>query len=136
MERCLDGKTYALDARYCVEPGCDCEEIRVTFWLDHVPRADLEDVGDVWVNPAIPGGAQFRAHGTARALLRRLWAAWSEREPVSALLLQRQKEMRKLAPEIHRLFANARAPAKVGRDERCPCGSGKKFKRCCMSGEA
>jgi uncharacterized protein YecA (UPF0149 family) len=24
-----------------------------------------------------------------------------------------------------------RAPAKVGRNEPCPCGSGKKYKRCC-----
>ena len=24
-----------------------------------------------------------------------------------------------------------RAPAKVGRNEPCPCGSGKKFKKCC-----
>lgn len=25
----------------------------------------------------------------------------------------------------------ARRPPKVGRNEPCPCGSGKKFKRCC-----
>ena len=25
-----------------------------------------------------------------------------------------------------------RVPPKVGRNEPCPCGSGKKFKRCCM----
>ncbi len=24
-----------------------------------------------------------------------------------------------------------RAPAKVGRNEPCPCGSGKKYKKCC-----
>jgi uncharacterized protein YecA (UPF0149 family) len=24
-----------------------------------------------------------------------------------------------------------RAPARVGRNESCPCGSGKKFKKCC-----
>jgi uncharacterized protein len=25
-----------------------------------------------------------------------------------------------------------RAKMKVGRNDNCPCGSGKKFKRCCM----
>lgn len=25
-----------------------------------------------------------------------------------------------------------RNPPKIGRNERCPCGSGRKFKRCCM----
>jgi len=26
----------------------------------------------------------------------------------------------------------ARNPAKIGRNEPCPCGSGKKFKKCCL----
>lgn len=26
----------------------------------------------------------------------------------------------------------ARQPPKVGRNEPCPCGSGKKFKKCCL----
>ncbi|MGL6311367.1 SEC-C metal-binding domain-containing protein [Aeromonas sp. 96A] len=26
----------------------------------------------------------------------------------------------------------AKAPAKVGRNEPCPCGSGKKYKQCCL----
>ncbi len=30
----------------------------------------------------------------------------------------------------------ARATPKVGRNEPCPCGSGKKFKKCCVDGRA
>lgn len=30
----------------------------------------------------------------------------------------------------------ARKPPKVGRNEPCPCNSGKKFKRCCLFTEA
>ncbi|MGH7163747.1 MAG: SEC-C metal-binding domain-containing protein, partial [Planctomycetota bacterium] len=26
-----------------------------------------------------------------------------------------------------------RAPSRVGRNDPCPCGSGKKYKRCCMN---
>ena len=29
-----------------------------------------------------------------------------------------------------------RRPPRVGRNEPCPCGSGKKFKRCCYTGPA
>jgi len=29
-----------------------------------------------------------------------------------------------------------RNPPKVGRNELCPCGSGKKFKRCCLDKSA
>ncbi len=28
-----------------------------------------------------------------------------------------------------------RKPPKVGRNEPCPCGSGKKFKKCCLWGQ-
>jgi SWIM/SEC-C metal-binding protein len=36
--------------------------------------------------------------------------------------------------DVERVMRNrqpARAAAKVGRNEPCPCGSGKKFKKCC-----
>ena len=29
--------------------------------------------------------------------------------------------------------AKSHAVRKVGRNERCPCGSGKKYKKCCLS---
>ena len=128
----LDGKTYVLGDCYCVEPGCECEEIQVIVWREHESSLDLDEVGVVWVNPRMTASAQFHAHCPARALLKRVWAAWAERQPLAALLLHRQKKMRELAPEIHRLFVKTR-PAKVGPNERCPCGSGKKYKRCCMS---
>jgi uncharacterized protein YecA (UPF0149 family) len=46
-------------------------------------------------------------------------------------------------PELERLFFRRmllaptakqlrRKPARVGRNDPCPCGSGLKFKRCCM----
>ena len=46
--------------------------------------------------------------------------------------------------DTYRYFAEARSPAieqvrrdgpKTGRNDACPCGSGKKYKRCCGSGE-
>ena len=99
----------ALLANACSNPGCECREVVVDGWLT--------------------ASAQFHAHGPARALLKRVWA---ERQPLAALLIHRQKKMRELAPEIHRLFVKT-SPAKVGPNEQCPCGSGKKYKRCCMS---
>jgi len=39
--------------------------------------------------------------------------------------------------ELFAMFASARAPVvakpKAGRNEACPCGSGKKYKKCCLS---
>ena len=39
----------------------------------------------------------------------------------------------KLSPTLKQM---ARRPPRVGRNEPCPCGSGKKFKRCCYAGPA
>ena len=37
----------------------------------------------------------------------------------------------KVAPTERQLL---RTPPKVGRNEQCPCGSGLKFKKCCLTG--
>ncbi len=159
-ELSFDGKTYVVGDHYCVEPDCKCEEVRITFWLERGSDRALGNVGDVCVNPTMPAGAQLRAHGSALQLLERLWAAWCDEHPVTSLLVHRRARMRELAPEIHRLFGDARAtaarpetvgrndrqcredrpardaavlPTKTGRNDRCPCGSGKKYKRCCAA---
>ena len=48
-----------------------------------------------------------------------------------AIEKDRFKEM-KLAPTQEQLH---RDPPRVGRNEPCPCGSGKKFKKCCLTTE-
>jgi tetratricopeptide (TPR) repeat protein len=40
-------------------------------------------------------------------------------------------EMSNMAAMFRRMSAPAPTKKKVGRNERCPCGSGKKFKKCC-----
>jgi preprotein translocase subunit SecA len=35
-------------------------------------------------------------------------------------------------PPVRRLTLPGKPKQKVGRNDRCPCGSGKKFKNCCM----
>lgn len=132
LEVTVGGRTYAFDDLYCVDPGCECEEVR---W--HVRRLgageELESVGEVSLNPTFPTAAQFVAHGRARDELKEAWAALEKREPISGLVFGRREEMRAQAAEIHRRFGKPpKATAPVGRNEPCPCGSGKKFKRCCM----
>jgi len=53
-------------------------------------------------------------------------------------LLQRQKEMKNIGKELVKIKSQKDAlmtspviGSKVGRNEPCPCGSGKKFKKCC-----
>lgn len=49
------------------------------------------------------------------------------RDKATAQLLERLVPMKEPPTEKQM----ARRPPKVGRNEPCPCGSGKKFKKCC-----
>ena len=53
-------------------------------------------------------------------------------EKLKALGLGRYVKPMTVQPTMRQM---ARRPPKVGRNEPCPCGSGKKFKRCCLGKE-
>lgn len=136
----VDGKTYVFADAYCVQPGCTCEEVNITIWHEDERDGALTDIGYVCVSPNMLAGAVLDAHGPERELVKRVWKAWCDTYPVVALLLTRQAAVRKLAPEFQALLAKRRsAPVSraakskdVGPNKPCPCGSGKKFKKCCM----
>jgi uncharacterized protein YecA (UPF0149 family) len=62
-------------------------------------------------------------------------AAIREREPPSADIAEATSWWADYDDASGRVIATGdepyRAPAKVGRNEPCPCGSGRKYKKCC-----
>lgn len=55
-----------------------------------------------------------------------------EAEQVETMPHERRQYMRQMeVPPTPRQLAKRR----VGRNDPCPCGSGKKFKRCCLMGK-
>ena len=115
---------------YCVNPTCTCSKVVIAFapvkYTDrnvgmlnvHVP--DLEVVE----RTVTPHNAD---------LVDRLWNAFLARHPhLAERCVSRKQRMIELA--ARRAAARtpvARAADRVGRNEPCPCGSGKKYKRCC-----
>lgn len=64
----------------------------------------------------------------------------TEREEVSLWLGRQREQLADLVAQVFGFFSAARLPKpasgkadKVGRNESCPCGSGKKYKKCCFS---
>jgi uncharacterized protein YecA (UPF0149 family) len=43
----------------------------------------------------------------------------------------KRQQMLAGVPRIMNLEPRAQAPQKIGRNDPCPCGSGKKYKKCC-----
>jgi hypothetical protein len=123
--------TYVAQDLYCVDPSCGCSEIAISF----VPVTPGEpDVGMVRVElPTLEVVERAPSPGKA-AVLDRLWSAFSARHlHLADRLSSRKKVMVKLAATRARPPTSpvTRSTARVGRNEPCPCGSGKKYKRCC-----
>ncbi len=59
---------------------------------------------------------------------------YSEEEALRLVEKDRKKWERRLAPMPVPPTETQmrRVPPRVGRNEPCPCGSGKKFKKCCL----
>ena len=138
------------------EAGIDMREIERTLllrsvdekWMDHIDAMD-DLKGSVGLNAyanrnpineyRIQGADMFDAMSAdiQSTALRRVLAAVPRKEaPI---------ERRQVAKPLIEGFAGGKIPQKkapvrktekVGRNDPCPCGSGKKYKKCCGSGEA
>ena len=127
----LRGDTYVIDDHvfealelYCVEPDCACGEVIVDFGAV-APRG-----------AAHPGHVEFDgrtvkvcpSHERHRLRLTELWTAYCRRHrKYRDRFSMRSSTMHKLAGRV----VAAPPKPKVSRNATCPCGSGKKYKRCC-----
>ncbi|MGA7121057.1 MAG: SEC-C metal-binding domain-containing protein [Polyangiaceae bacterium] len=116
---------------YCVAPGCSCGEAVLEF-APIAPRGmpppgavRIDKSGQCTLEPT-----QER-HGER---LQELWAAFQKRHPrYRERFARRAAVMQGLAGRIVGAPSTGieRRSAKVGRNDPCPCGSGRKYKKCC-----
>lgn len=52
--------------------------------------------------------------------------------PLEKIATMPAEDRRYMKPMNHHPTPEQRATGKVGRNDNCPCGSGKKFKKCCL----
>jgi len=131
----LDDRAYTALELYCVAPDCTCGETVVRFTQGATRGA--RSIGGVRVSRSGTEEIELESDGD-RALLERLWGAFKHRYPHHREhFAQRAAVMQMLGPKIvssrrsPKRSAPGAAAAKVGRNEPCPCGSGKKHKKCC-----
>lgn len=143
-----DGTTYHFYDDWCVRPSCSCVEGVVTVCTPvgdpdahevapigavRLPTGEPVD-GVATLAPALREAALgpelqriFSRHRERlRAEAERRWGVERPRRPVVA-----PPRPAPVAPSP-RLGGAPGTRAKVGRNEPCPCGSGKKFKQCCL----
>jgi len=124
----LDGdKIFVAEDLYCVNPNCTCDEAMVSF---SPTTRGSPDVGSIRVRVTTLDIVERTGKPAKAALLDRLWNGFSARHRhLAQRLSDRRKQMNDLASAQRKPVT--RASERVGRNEPCPCGSGKKYKRCC-----
>ncbi len=132
-----EGDHYVAVDHHCPSPTCTCAEIVVELQFLGAERA--ADIGSVRIDLADRRRPVEASSRPAGELIEKVWARHE------ATLRRRQTEVRRAFAQWSssrpREAAAAAAAAaglpqtaprgKVGRNEPCPCRSGKKYKRCC-----
>jgi hypothetical protein len=128
----LGDRVYAASEAYCPVPKCDCFEVCIGFDT-RTPRGG-PTAGSVRVlRSAPPKLDPYRGRGE---LLEQLWTAFRARHArYEERFARRYEIVKKLGARISAAEPAASTSTsttrKVGPNDPCPCGSGKKFKKCC-----
>jgi len=131
----MDGRSFLLDDQYCVRAQCGCTDCFITLIEEGRPGQDAREQDLPTLEIDYQSGRWRVAHqgGEAVTLLERVADRLVSGEN-RALLEGRHNRLRSLYLMYKRAHHQPKRPAtdKVGRNDPCPCGSGKKYKKCCL----
>lgn len=123
----FDDRLFEVSEFYCVMPDCDCG--RVMLRIGEMSEKEDKLLGSVTIEKS--GEWVVETDDGTREDLDRIWAAYQKRYPEyrkrHAARELRMKEFGKTLVAWH----EAKSAPKVGQNDPCPCGSGKKYKKCC-----
>jgi hypothetical protein len=129
-----EDQRYLIIDQYCLNPECDCQNAAITFVA--YDDGSTEDAFAVFVDLKMKYKIEFSK--IPKKKLQQIVAAWLQDQPEAAETIayryEKMKEVGRLALERNRKQQIAQAAAlrsNIGRNDPCPCGSGKKYKKCC-----
>lgn len=152
--------TYLFRELYCTEPRCDCRRVLLhVCWVEGVrvvatisyafepPKPPSDDPPQMYLDPLNPqsdvSGVLFgmfeemiRTDRAYHDRLVRHYEMWKQvvddpAHPDHAKVRNDEHDDPSFRPAFPRQEPVRRTQPKVGPNELCPCGSGKKYKRCC-----
>jgi hypothetical protein len=158
----LPDRTFILREFYCTDPSCDCrrvvlaifdadqaEQVATINYAFEPPEPPYEDEGQVFLDPLNPQSSMSEAlldlfeemianDENYRARLVRHYEMWKRvvddpTHPDHAKVRTDEHDDPSFEPAFPRRKPIRRDRPKVGANERCPCGSGKKYKKCCRA---
>ncbi len=133
----VEDRQILLDDQYCVRPGCSCTDSFVTLINEGRSGQGAAEQGFPTIKVDYRAGrwGVENQGGEDTTLLREV-AEELASEQSRARLERRHNRLRSLYLMYKRTHRQPQrsSTTKVGRNDPCPCGSGKKYKKCCMPG--
>jgi uncharacterized protein YchJ len=122
------GKLYWAVDHHCLNPSCTCAAVVVELHAIETPKAEF--IGEARLDLRDRNARPSATTPLAEELFARLWTRSREE------LLRRHHEVRNLVRRTADRGIAVRPSASstrsaVPRNAPCPCGSGRKYKRCC-----
>ena len=131
----LSGRRYWAGLFICPYPDCDCHKVRIVFFDEAEETGDaagtlLLDIGGT----SGFGIKEKRAdQGAPEHLIKDLWTLFKRRHDVETVLQQREAQIKAIGETLWLPVRKpVRATPKPRRNDPCPCGSGRKYKKCCL----
>lgn len=124
-----------IEDQYCMSPKCLCNETFISFIVVNEVNGKGENVFTLKYslkNGKYDVESKYCADEYMNEILK---SFKKEEKQIREKLKKRYKDMKVIGKQIHNenkiKVAPQTAILQVGRNEVCPCGSGKKYKKCC-----
>ena len=130
-------KQFLVNDYYCVTPGCQCRDI--TLSIMNYGKNLIEAGGSIEIDCQTLKPINFDSISINRNTLQDIWKEFRKTGDLKTTLLERRKRMKSIGKELFEMrnvdtqVQPIKSIRKTGRNQPCPCGSGKKYKKCCLN---
>ncbi len=131
----LNEERYLGFDNYCKNPACDCNDISISMLqIDNINAGKTIKIGEIWYNYKTQ---QVKFEGNDEAHINSIFTKLKAKEiNFDQLVEQRNKNIKIIYENAYKKYAPKYAMPdfnKIGRNDLCFCGSGKKYKKCCLN---
>jgi hypothetical protein len=135
----MEDKEYIIFDQYCLLPKCPCTDTTLTFFTDE-PSGKDERQFSIDLNYKKKRWGDVRDHDFVLDAQSAQSAIEEQIPDIWDRLLKRHKKLKEIYGHCKKRHFAQQSQAqltlpKAGRNDPCPCGSGKKYKKCCLKKE-
>jgi len=136
----VSGKNFVVDDLYCVFPKCPCTDIHLCFTPFNEEQSIFPFMTKTTAETSIiynfKNNRWHLEQQTQMSIApEQLMKALKQNYDIQTIFGDRHKTIRRLYLNYRRQHFQPALPiqtVQIGRNDPCPCGSGKKYKKCCL----